>query len=420
MEEEPETSGLNLHRAIREGSDLTFALQLKSEALDEIDIHEQTALHLACARGDTKAVQYLVQAGASLDRQDFSAETPLIIAIRNAHYDCASQLIEHGCNISLNHNSGYQALFYAMAEDVTESYDILVYLISHSHAIVRHPLNGGTPLHWLSDIRCPENSVESLLRLLLDKGYDLHARDRTGHTPVLQAVTENNATVLRLLVQAGARIDGDLSTTGRNVLHIAALFGGLEILQYLLGLEFKLLHVDTGNRWGDTPLDAWRWRMFEDEDFLYADIRRPALEEAQVFEDLLRKIRDTSLQSDIEDLTDMLQIIETRNTVLTKRMLRAIEQRKHDQRLSKDAETLRVLAIEVGDGLWEDVEDVLKEMIQVRRERLAMSPFDERSNHYLPHDPQRYYSTEMEEGSSSEEGESEIIDSDDSDDESNG
>jgi len=58
-------------------------------------------------------------------------------------------------------------------------------------------------------------------------------------------------------------------------------------------------------------------------------------------------------------------------------------------RRDEDAETLRVMAMQIREEMWEEAEETAKEMIDVREERIARSPFDDYSNWYA--DPSYQY-----------------------------
>ena len=100
-------------------------------------------------------------------------------------------------------------------------------LVSGVDRDVRDPL-GHTALH----LAMYQNNL-TVVRLLLDHGFDLNARGaRSGHTPLHIAVTADNEAAARLLVQYGANrnIKG---TDGLTALDIARR-GGKQRLASLL------------------------------------------------------------------------------------------------------------------------------------------------------------------------------------------
>lgn len=92
--------------------------------------------------------------------------------------------------------------------------------------------------------------VESSVRLHIDRGDDLEARDEKGLTPLMLAAHRNRAKICRLLLDAGADRQS-LDPLGRNPLAIAVASGSsdaaavLAVTTKLLpALEFKLHNVD--------------------------------------------------------------------------------------------------------------------------------------------------------------------------------
>ena len=68
--------------------------------------------------------------------------------------------------------------------------------------------------------------VESAVRIHIDRGDDLNARDDKGQTPLMLSAARNKAAICKLLLAAGA--DADLlDPLGRNALGIAQASGAL-------------------------------------------------------------------------------------------------------------------------------------------------------------------------------------------------
>lgn len=138
-----------------------------------------------------------------------------------------------------------------------------------------------TALH----IACAEGNDEVVKHLLLN-GAAVHIRDRYDRSPLIEAINHDNHEIIRLLLKCGAHIFGstrslgdslsgaaarglvkrlesyrlagvDLSlqdNSGRTALHLAALHGHMNVVDYLLKEEVEYRH----DMMGLTPLDYAR------------------------------------------------------------------------------------------------------------------------------------------------------------------
>uniref|UniRef100_A0A8D8C2E1 asparaginase n=1 Tax=Culex pipiens TaxID=7175 RepID=A0A8D8C2E1_CULPI len=136
-----------------------------------------------------------------------------------------------------------------------------------------------TALH----VACCEGNLE-VVQYLLQNGAAVHLRDRYDRTPLADAILNDHHQIIRLLIKCGAHLTGsiraigeslcsaaarnlphrlesyriagaDLSQedpAGRTALHVAAMYGNLEVVQYLVK---NYAEVDALDYLGLTPLD---------------------------------------------------------------------------------------------------------------------------------------------------------------------
>lgn len=136
-----------------------------------------------------------------------------------------------------------------------------------------------TALH----VACCEGNLE-VVRYLLQNGAAVHIRDRYDRTPLMDAILNDNYEIIRLLLKCGAHLTGsiraigeslcsaaarnllhrlesyriagaDLSQgdpSGRTALHVAAMYGNLDVVRYLVKNYAEVNAVDY---LGLTPLD---------------------------------------------------------------------------------------------------------------------------------------------------------------------
>eukprot|EP00850_Spirogloea_muscicola_P007330 SM000037S13465 [mRNA] locus=s37:43200:49998:+ [translate_table: standard] len=153
------------------------------------DYDGRTSLHLASSRGYYDVVSYLIQEGADVNCKDHAGVTPLLEALKGGHDKVASILLRHGgdvqleapaselCNAVMNGNIDYvRRLLENGVDPNSADYDLR------------------TPLH----VAAAEGYVV-FVRLLLDAGASLLARDRWGNLPLDEAIRSSSQPVISLL-----------------------------------------------------------------------------------------------------------------------------------------------------------------------------------------------------------------------------
>jgi len=154
----------------------------------------------------------------------------------------------------------------------TDLWTLRRYLLAGGYPSATHPNDGVTLLHWAARLRIP-----AVVRLLVEAGAKLNALDRSGVSPLCEALSETvdprgrpplevadrNARaleVVKLLVEAGANMDGlnrAVSKLTRDAdlyrppLVMAAQHGNVEVVRYLLARGAK---VDLAAPRGSTAL----------------------------------------------------------------------------------------------------------------------------------------------------------------------
>ena len=223
-----------------------------------------TPLMYAARENALAAAEALVSAGANLDAVDPDGATALVIAIINAHYEFASQLLRTGADPNVVDNEAGMGPLYAA--------------IDMHRLAVGHGRGNPVPVGLL-------NAVD-VVELLLERGADPNARlkkpilqrqhtfgDGTlgaGTTPLMRAAKSGDIELVRVLLAAGA--DPMLTLpNGTTALMLAAGLGwrngsplapsydqgsdseAVETLELLLSLG---LDLQATNEPGDTALHA--------------------------------------------------------------------------------------------------------------------------------------------------------------------
>jgi ankyrin repeat protein len=91
-----------------------------------------------------------------------------------------------------------------------------------------------------------------VVKLLLEKGAKIEAKDSEGRTALFIAANRGNTDVVKLLLEKGANIDVKNTVTGETALHMAAVRGNVEIVMLLL--EKGGANIEAKDIWGNTPL----------------------------------------------------------------------------------------------------------------------------------------------------------------------
>ena len=113
-----------------------------------------------------------------------------------------------------------------------------------SYHLSKHDEFGMTALMWAAERGC-----EAVLRLLVEKGADLNAKERDGKTALMKAA-ERHETTVRLLLEKGADMNA-IDKGGSTVLMIAAKYEREAVARLLLE---KGADMNTINRRGRTAL----------------------------------------------------------------------------------------------------------------------------------------------------------------------
>ena len=214
----PNGSGQSpLHVAARFGQVECARLLLEYDAvIDARDANEQTPLHLCGVCGQTAAARFLLEQGAEPAPRDRAGNTPLSQAAFFAHEALVEELLARGVE--------YDPLAAVHRGDV----DRLRALLDADPAL----------RDWERLLmESARHGETSLVTLLLARGADPNAGHGHFQIPVVNYGL-HSVPVLRLLVEAGARIDYEVRMNGLpfggTLLHAAAFRDLLPTVEFLL------------------------------------------------------------------------------------------------------------------------------------------------------------------------------------------
>ncbi|KAE8155760.1 hypothetical protein BDV40DRAFT_108163 [Aspergillus tamarii] len=157
-----------------------------------------TPLIRECALGNQKAVQELLQAGASVDGRGAVGETPLMAASHVGNSDLVSLLLRRGANIHARSSGGQTPLlFAAMGENVA----VARILLGHGTNINLSNNEGFTALIYAAS----ENNIE-MVKYLLSERADVNMQTHDGCTALMFAARNEYTQITKLLLHSGADI----------------------------------------------------------------------------------------------------------------------------------------------------------------------------------------------------------------------
>jgi ankyrin repeat protein len=198
------------------------------------------AFLLAAGEGDTATVERLLREGADVNAVGNYGTTPLMWAAFGNCADVVRILLEAGADVNASGDQGWTAL--GMAVRPTVSAEIIWLLLKagadlearvecEAQECGRLDIHAGTPLLQA----CMNDCDPAVIRLLVEAGPALEARDEYGYTPLMwAAVTTRNAETLRILIEAGADVESRDLEGRRPLFSAAILHGDYEIYRLLL------------------------------------------------------------------------------------------------------------------------------------------------------------------------------------------
>jgi ankyrin repeat protein len=162
------------------------------------------ALIAAAAKGDARAVQRLLEDGASVGAADEQGVTALIAAAYGNHIAVARLLIEAGADVNRQDQTRQSAYLIATSDGYL---DLLRLTLAAGADVHRTDRYNGTGL-----IRAADRGHVEIIRELLKTGIRVDHVNRLGWTALLEAIIlgdggARHTEVVRLLVASGADVN---------------------------------------------------------------------------------------------------------------------------------------------------------------------------------------------------------------------
>lgn len=209
-------------------------------------------IHLAVQYNRVRGLNLLVAKGADVNQRDARSQTPLHLAAFHRAYECLWALLENKKRVlNQEDNSSRTALHLAVQVGSAKA---VVMLLNAGASANRLSRGRSTPLQLLAPVDVDHSVAEEIVRQLQRGHTKLNAQDENGKALAMKALCLNNPPVLQALFEAGSslHLTNDHS---QNTLHLAALYAGTGVLEYLGSLRLEGINPELLSNFGGTPVD---------------------------------------------------------------------------------------------------------------------------------------------------------------------
>ena len=175
--------------------------------------HLKTPLHVAASDGHVEVVKYLLQGGAKREAprpaelsRFGSWYTPLHLACQKGHLEIVKVLLQQGASIDAisEDQRGISVLHEAV---INNQADIVKYLINQKVTMNVFDSAGFSPLHTAA-----KQGYTDILGLLTTGGPEVDCfLNDPMHTPLMTSIISGQYESVKILLEAGAKVDGVLA-----------------------------------------------------------------------------------------------------------------------------------------------------------------------------------------------------------------
>ncbi|MFD0621155.1 ankyrin repeat domain-containing protein [Paenibacillus sp. GCM10027629] len=164
---------------------------------------KRTAILIAAMNDHLEAVSFLVEAGANVDLQDETCFNPFLFGCINGKLELVKLMIKANTNIELLTRFGGVGITPASEKGHVE---VVRELLKTTDINVNHTnICGWTPLIEAIILNDGGEKQQTIIKLLIEHGANVHMVDKYGVTPLELARKKGFGEIEQILLAAGAK-----------------------------------------------------------------------------------------------------------------------------------------------------------------------------------------------------------------------
>ena len=208
------------------------------------DLAHEMKIHLSGNNPEIVEL-FCIDRGSNLDARDFFGSTPLTVQ----YIEVVKLLVDRGTSIDVTNNKNGTPLHNALT-------------VNPNPAVSQFLIDQGADIHKVSDLgtslhHAALNWNPEIIKLLLNRGIDIDARNGKMQTPLHLSAANLMPEVARLLLDHGAYLESK-DVVGDTPLHLA-----VRLSRYFVAINLirRGANIDAKDRYGETSravLEQWR------------------------------------------------------------------------------------------------------------------------------------------------------------------
>ena len=192
--------------------------------------------HHHAKNGNHQEIKFLADMGINIHLTTIDGENCLHIAALYGHLNlCKTLISDHNFNVHITDNEGFTALHQSACNG---SYELVKFFIDKGIDIHLKTITGFNCLH----IAACNGHLNLCKKLINEHNFDVHMTDNEGFTALHRSAQNGSYKLIKFFT--AERIDIFHKTKcGMNCLHIASLFGHLNLCKTLINIHNFDIHI---------------------------------------------------------------------------------------------------------------------------------------------------------------------------------